>query len=400
MVQSLTYGLPSAQAMRIAIVTETYPPEVNGVALTVARAAGYLRGRGYEIELVRPRQAADGIATAPDTVLVAGAPIPFYNGLRFGLPASGKLSRRWRNPTSRPDLVHVATEGPLGWAAVSAASRLGIPATSDFRTNFHQYGKHYGLGALEGTIGAYLRAFHNRTRRTFVPTRAVQGVLATEGYENVVVSGRGVDTETFAPEHRDPFLRQRWRVRDGDLVVLYAGRLAPEKNLSLVSKTFVALKAADPHAKLVFVGDGPLHARLAAQCPDAIFAGVQKGEALAAHYASADLFVFPSLTETFGNVTLEALASGLAVVAFDQAAAGVHIADGVNGKLAPSNDPDRFIDAALEIAGNADARARMRRAARQSALKLKWEVVLADFERELLSVIESQERVDERTCLV
>jgi len=386
--------------MRIAIVTETYPPEVNGVALTVARAAAHLQARGHVVDLARPRQASDPLRDPASVLLVPGAPIPLYPQLRFGFPVAGKLRRHWSDPVSRPDLVHVATEGPLGWAAVSAATHLGIPSTSDFRTNFHQYGEHYGLGVLKSPIGAYLRTFHNRTRRTFVPTRAMKASLETAGYANVVVSGRGVDCHAFSPARRDLFLRRRWRAERDDVVVLYVGRLAPEKNCSLVMDAFLALKAASPRARLVLVGDGPSRHQLAAQCPDAVFAGMQQGDALGAHYASADMFLFPSLTETFGNVTLEALASGLAVVAFDRAAAKVHIVDSVNGRVAPADDATRFIQAAVALGRDAEGRARIRQAARQSALAAGWDAVLTDFEHELERVFEVEERVDERTCFV
>ena len=389
--------------MRIAVVTETYPPEVNGVALTLARAVKHLQARGHLIEMIRPRQACDADESPDDLVLTPGAPIPLYRGLRFGFPTSRKLTRRWRDMALRPDVVHVATEGPLGWAAVNVARAMRIPSTSDFRTNFHQYSRHYGLGAFEQPIRAYLRMFHNRTQRTFVPTRALQASLKANGFFNVAVASRGVDTLAFSPAHRDPLLRRRWGVERDDLVVLYAGRLASEKNIALVLQSFALIRANDARARLVLVGDGPWRNRLAAQCPDAIFAGLQQGEALAAHYASADLFLFPSLTETFGNVTVEALASGLAVVAFKQAAAGAHITDGLNGRVVPPDSSARFIQAALDVSGDLALRERLRSAARHSALQLSWDRVLADFERELLAVaviFKSEQRVDERTCLV
>ncbi len=188
--------------MRIAFVTETYPPEVNGVALTVARFISHLRGCGHEVEVVRPRQRSDALKAETDAAapasgdwLSAGLPIPMYPDLRFGLMRPARLVRHFK--ATRPQLVHVVTEGPLGWAAVRAARRLGIPVTSDFRTNFHQYSRYYRLGWLSSAIGGYLRRLHNRTARTFVPTQRARAELLAAGFERVAVVGRGVDTRAL-----------------------------------------------------------------------------------------------------------------------------------------------------------------------------------------------------------
>lgn len=378
-----THPLPSARrALRVAFVTETYPPEVNGVATTVAQFVEGLRKRGHAVQLVRPRQAADEGPLQPRDILMRGLPIPNYPQLRMGLPARRELLHLWAG--QRPDVVHVATEGPLGWSALHAAQALGLPVTSDFRTNFHSYSRHYRLGWLQRPIMALLRRFHNAAACTMVPTEAVQLELEAAGFERVVVVPRGVDTQHYSPVWRSRELRASWGAHDGDLVLGCVGRLAPEKGLGLLLEAYRAVKQQHPRARLVLVGEGPMRAPLQAQCPEAVFAGVRHGDDLAAHYASMDLFAFPSRTETFGNVTTEALASGLPLVAFDHAAAGRLVRPGVNGLLVPCEEPEAFAPTVLRLAGDELLRRRMAPRARDTALALGWDGVVARFERQLL----------------
>jgi glycosyltransferase involved in cell wall biosynthesis len=364
--------------MHIAYVTETYPPELNGVALTVARMVRGLRARGHAVQLIRPQQAGERPRDTDDEWLAPGVAIPMYPALRIGLPKVGRLTERWAR--LRPDLVHVATEGPLGWAAVRAARLLGIPVTSEFRTNFDQYSGHYGVGWLSGAVRAYLRRFHNGTDRTLVPTPAVRAALSRTGYERLDVLGRGVDCEHFSPANRSETLRASWGATDSTPVLMYVGRLASEKNVPLAFRTFEAVSARVPGARMVVVGDGPLRSRLQRQAPDAIFVGPQSGAALAQHYASGDIFLFPSITETFGNVTLEALASGLLVVAFRSGAAAVHIEDCGNGVLAEPNDEQGFVAGACALAQQFRLLGPMRRGARDAALGATWDAVISRFE--------------------
>ena len=368
------------RTLRIAVVTETYPPEVNGVALSAARFVDGLRRRDHDIQLVRPRQGQDrgDRASGLQDVLTHGVPIPRYPDLRMGLPAAGALVRLWSR--TRPDVVHVLTEGPLGWSAVNAARKLKLPVISDFRTNFHAYSGHYGVGWLSRPILAYLRKFHNRTLMTLVPTEALRAELGALGFRNLRVVARGVDTTLFDPARRSEALRAEWGVSPADPVLLYVGRIAAEKNLNALLVAYAAARTKAPRSRLVLVGDGPARSDMQASCPEAIFAGTRRGEHLATYYASADVFLFPSLTETYGNVTLEALASGLAVVAFDYAAAAQTIRHDDNGLLAPMGDAGAF--AALTASAVSDlARARlMGRNARESALKLGWDRVVRQLE--------------------
>lgn len=382
---------PAARrSLRVAMVTETWPPEVNGVAMTVARVVQGLRERNHSVQLVRPRQSRTDVAVAvagvdgPE-VLLRGLPIPRYPHLKMGLPSKRRLVELWT--LQRPDVVHIATEGPLGWSALQAAQRLRLPVVSDFRTNFHAYSQHYGMGWLKKPIVGYLRKFHNRTLSTMVPTEALKHDLASAGFENLRVVARGVDTRLFNPARRSEALRAAWGADAATRVITCVGRLAPEKNLGVLVQAFLAMRHIDPRLQLVWVGDGPARESLRAACPDAVFAGMRHGEDLAAHYASADLFLFPSLTETFGNVVPEAMASGLAVLAFDCAAAGQLIRNGVNGLLAPADRPDGFVSAALRLAREPVLGAQFGRAACATARRLAWGCIVERVEAEYLQAM-------------
>jgi len=368
--------------MRIAYVTETYPPEINGVALTVQRSVRHMRRSGHQVLLVRPVQAGEEHGRDEQEWRTHGMRIPMYPDLRMGLASATQLRSGLR--AFGADLVHVATQGPLGHAAAAAARGLGMPVTSDFRTNFHVYCKHYGVGFAGGMVMQVLRRFHNQTAATFVPCRALQAELSARGFERVEVMSRGVDAKLFAPEQRSAELRRHWNAADDAPVLIYVGRLASEKNVPLALRAFDAVHAQRTDARFVVVGDGPLRRSLQASHPHVHFVGLQRGSELAAHYASADVFLFPSLSETFGNVTLEALASGLAVVAFDAAAAGELIRDGRNGWLVHAGDADGFVQAACSAAGSELEAIRAR--ARRTALASDWEPVLHRFEQRLAAL--------------
>ncbi len=367
---------PARPCLRVALVTETYPPEVNGVALTLERLVSGLRERQHDIQLIRPRQAAadamppDGGPVLTEQVLMRGLPIPRYPHLRMGLPAKRALLGLWT--PRRPDLVHIATEGPLGWSALQAARKLRLPVSTDFRTNFHSYSRHYGMAWLQKPIAAYLRRFHNQAQCTMVPTASLQAELEALGFQRLLVVARGVDTQRFDPARRSEALRASWGLRAGEQVVLSVGRIAPEKNLDLLLRSFEAMRQVNPGLRLVVVGDGPGRAALQQRCPDAVLAGSRSGVDLAEHYASADIFLFPSLTETYGNVTPEALASGLAVLACDYAAAAELIRHGDNGLLAPRGDGEAFVRRAMDLAASPELVGRLRQRARLSTQALDW----------------------------
>ena len=381
----------ASSPLRIAVVTETYPPEINGVAMTISRMVEGLRQR-HVVELIRPRQNQQDFAKSEPSmqeILVRGFPIPRYQGLRLGLPAKQKLITLWEK--QRPDVVHLVTEGPLGRSALAAARKLGIPVSSDFHTNFHSYSKHYGLGWLQKTVADYLRNLHNRTDTTLVPTQELRDTLAQDGYQNLQVVARGVDTRLFHPGKRSLELRRKWGVADDELAVIYVGRISAEKNLPLVLRAFHAMQFINPNSKLVLVGDGPIRAELQQQHPQHIFSGMRTGEDLAAHYASGDIFLFASMTETYGNVTVEAMASGLAVVAYRYAAAAEHIVHDENGLHAEFGNEDEFIQLSRDLAKDAERINKLRTRSHRTMLKLDWQHIVDEFEQALAQLALKQE---------
>ena len=379
----------NAPSLHIALISETFPPEINGVANTLGRLVDGLRSRGHRVQLIRPRQDIDHAQDADDDLLLTqGWPLPGYPGLQWGQSSLHKLLRRWQR--QRPDVLYIATEGPLGLSALRAARLLAIPVVSGFHTNFQQYTGHYGIGLLTRAMTNYLRWFHNRTQLTLVPSIGQKVDLERRDFERLALLARGVDSQLFHPRRRSDALRESWGLGPDDLAVLHVGRLAAEKNLGLLVKAFRALQTAHPHRRmrLILVGDGPLRASLQAQLPQALFCGLQRGETLAEHYASGDLFLFPSLSETFGNVVLEALASSLGVVAFDQAAAAQHIHHGHNGLLARPGDEAGFCEAACELLGDAEVLRHIRLNARRHASHLSWDDIVALFEQHLRSAMQ------------
>ncbi len=415
-------GSTAAKILRVSLVTETYPPEINGVANTLRQLAEGLRRRGHGVHLIRPRrkgersaeghgdrvtpeQSPGGLSHYPSPLSaggggpvmrgpdgewsetpVPGLPILGYRNLRFGLPVYRRLRRMWHH--APPDIVYIATQGPLGHAALEAARADGIPTLTGFHTRFHTYSRHYGLGILERRIVTVLRRFHNRAGATLVPTERLRAELMNLGFRNVHVLSRGVDTGLFHPKRCREDLRRGWGCRSGERIVLYVGRLAAEKNLELVLQAFDVIISKSPDAKLVLVGDGPELERLRQTYPNVILTGAKVGVELAEHYASGDLFLFPSLTETFGNVVPEAMASGLAVIAFDYGAAGTCIRSWENGVTVPLGDTDAFRGAAGRVACDDAQLHSLGEGARVTAEGMSWDRVIGDLEARLVEVID------------
>lgn len=369
--------------MRYAIVTETYPPEVNGVALTVQGLENGLRARGHDVSVVRPRQ-SDADTAQSHELLVRSAQIPRYPGMRFGFPSTGALIKQWQ--TAKPDAVYIATEGPLGWSAMRAAQKLNIPVASGFHTRFDEYTRDYGVGFLEPLALKWMRGFHNKSKATIVPTCELADFLIKEQFQDVVHMPRAVNTKQFDPSRRDPALRAEWGVGEDDLVVSYMGRIAAEKNLGLAVRAYREIQKVRANTKFVLIGIGPELDTIAKANPDFIIAGLRRGDELARWFASTDLFLFPSHSETFGNVTLEAMASGVTTVAFNYGACKEHLRDGISGAAINDRDDEAFIAAALKFASDDALRKQMAEAAREAVAKLRPEQVAADFDEVLLRI--------------
>ncbi len=376
---------------RIALITETWPPEINGVAHSIYQLASGLKADGHSIILVRPAQISTfNDSLAEQTMLVKGFAIPRYNTLQFGAPSYSRLKEFFKQ--NKPDVVHIVTEGPLGLAALYAARKLGIPVTSGFHSPFHEFSTYFGLSFLLAPIISYLRYFHNRTDVTCVPSEKTVNQLQEMGIDRLTVVSRGVDIQRFSPTHRSQSLRKSWGAGEQTTVLLYVGRLSPEKNIDLVIAAYRELQVEQSFraVRLVLVGDGPERQRLEKLGSDVIFAGMRTGDELSQYYASADVFVFASQVETFGNVVPEAMASGLPVLAFNDAAASQLVDSGKSGWLCPLKDEWHFKQLAAGLPKQIELQEMGKRACMR-VQQMGWQHAVAQFEQILEQVIQQKQ---------
>lgn len=378
--------------MNIMIVSDTFPPDINGVARTLQALAGGLARRGNAIRVITTTSGAKSENEKNGVQLqsVFAVPVPGYAGIRMGMTSQRYFHEQFDR--FQPDALYVAVESLMGYNAIQVALKRGIRVVSGFHTNFHNYSKNYRLPSIKRFVIGYLRSIHNRTARTLTPSETTADQLREIGIGNVGVLGRGVDNALFAPGRRDHALRLEWGAEADDPVAIFVGRIAPEKNLPLAVRSFLRITERNPRARCVFVGDGPSGSRLRREYPQFIHAGARTGLDLARHYASADIFVFPSLTETFGNVLTESLASGLVSVSYDYAAARQYVRHGRNGFVAEPEDELAYlaaIDCALEHWNDQT----LRQAATKTADNLSWNTIVEQFERELSGVNEASSPV-------
>jgi len=340
------------------------------------------------VHVVRPTQGRHDrrvkYPANPSSTLVWSVPFPWYKGMNLGIPYFGQLRRNIKR--FKPDVLHLATEGPLGLAGLLAAHAYGVPVVSSYHTNFFAYSRFYGLAFLRKIAFEYFRALHNATLKTFVPSTTVLQQLETYKYKNVTIMSRGVDTQLFSPTRRSQRLRKTWGAGADDVVMLYVGRIAAEKNMELMIECFRRLRLTNPTARMVLVGDGPERAKLEREYPNFIFAGKRTGASLAEYYASADLFIFTSMTETYGNVIMEAMASGLVVQGYDYAAAREHVVDGQNGFLAAYKKEKEFLAKFAKLLQRRPEWWKIAQAARSTTEKISWENVVASYEAHLLEL--------------
>jgi glycosyltransferase involved in cell wall biosynthesis len=310
------------EALRVAICTDTFPPQVNGVARTLERLADAIEARGgcACVLTVQDPEAEAERASPRDVTRLPSVPYARYPQLRIAAPSSRDATALFTR--FRPTLVHVATPFGVGLGACRAARALQLPLVTSYHTHFASYLRHYRLPAFDGVAWSYLRWFHNSGRRTYAPTEVTRAELEERGFRGTAVWSRGVDRQRFHRRFRSHDLRGSLGVSQDQLIVLYVGRLAPEKNIPVLFDAVRQLSAeVAARLRLVVTGDGPSLEELRAIAPRGThFTGRLDGEALSRMYASADLFVCPSTTETFGNVVLEAMASGVPVLAPDRGA--------------------------------------------------------------------------------
>lgn len=373
--------------MRITLVSETFWPQTNGVSNVLGRLVDYARAQGHPVQLVIPRYRER--QPDPEEVWVPSMPFPLYPEVRICFPRPGKI---WKRIVAfQPDLIHIATEASLGLAVLWKARKGPFPIVTSYHTNFTQYARHYYLGFLENAAWKYLRWFHNQSPPTYCPSRMTLAELQDRGLQGVEIWSRGLETGLFNPGHRSLELRRNLGVRDEDVLLVYVGRLAKEKNLPVLLQAFDRLKAKVPEVKLLLVGDGPIRASLEKRTtPDILCVGYKRGKELAAHYASGDLFAFPSLTETFGNVVLEAMGCGLPVVGFEAGGVPHSVRHGESGLLAPPDHPEVFTSHLETLCRDAALRKRMSEAARTYAESQTWEQIFSRLFDSYRRVIESK----------
>lgn len=394
----------TAQPLHILLVTETWLPDVNGVSLSLMQLVSGMVAQGHRVSLLRPapKHQAKGIdADHPDTIIasnpmlasspispispishdiqVRGVSIPRYPDMQFGLPVYARIKHSIRQ--LRPDIVHIATEGPLGLAVLLASKRCGVAVTTGYHTQFHDFSRHFGFGLLARPLMAYFRYFHNYSDATCVPSLKTKNDLDALKFKRLYHVGRGVDSQRFHPDKRSRSLRQHWGVGQQDTVVLMVSRLSPEKGVDVVMAAYKQLQIQQLHRslKLVIVGDGPDRSRLETMATgneDIVFTGAKLGDELAAHYASADVFVFASQVETFGNVVTEAMASGLPVYAFDDAAAAMYVDEHCGGLVA-LGDVDGFITMVADMPKIQQLKEQGRQA-RSKVANMSWQQPVSD----------------------
>lgn len=380
--------------LRVAIVTETWPPEINGVALSLLQLCKGLQKLGHKILLIRPEQTLECHDFIPHkSCLVRAQAIPKYPTLQFGWPQYLKVSQAIKAFST--DIVHIVTEGPLGLSALHIAKQLNLPVSSGFHSPFQDMSRFFDLAFLLKPIQRYLRWFHNNTQLTCVPNHETENALRSFGVNcKICVVGRGVDIQRFSPKHRSEKLREQWGADDTTTVMLYVGRLSPEKQIDTIIDAYGEIDTVNKKLKLVIVGDGPDHQRLTQMsgAETVIFTGALQGQALAEAYASADVFVFASQVETFGNVVLEAMASGLPVVAFDYACAQQHVQRYQSGWLIPRGDILGFKQTLHQLPERLVLR-RMGRHAVEATRQAGWNFPVQQFEQGLYEIVQASRLV-------
>jgi phosphatidylinositol alpha 1,6-mannosyltransferase len=358
--------------MRIAYFTESLPPLTDGVARTYTWLAEHLNSQGIDFRFYSPCAPAELEPWRGRVKAVPFFRLPVYSYYRVGWPWGQGLTQDL--DAFKPEIVQVAAPTPLGLVGQAYALRRGLPLVSSYHTHFARYLPYYGLSALVPAGWAFLRWFHDRGLRTYAPSESAAAELRAHGFQRVALWERGLDSRRFSPRFRSRRERQRWAQPD-EALLLYVGRLVADKDLRVLAQALTSLRQRGVRLRCVFAGDGPLKAELQAALPLDHFPGFVRGPALSRLYASADVFSFPSTNETFGNVVLEAMASGLPVVAAAAGGPADLIRSGNNGLLAqPKDAPDlaRVIEGAL---ADASLRRRLRAQGLVTARHFDWQRV-------------------------
>jgi len=362
--------------LRVALFSGNYNYIRDGANLALNRLVGYLLRRGAEVLVFSPTVKNPAFPPTGELISVPSLPVPGRGEYRVALGLPGSVKRRL--DAFQPHIVHLSAPDRLGYKAQQFALSRNWPVVASVHTRFDTYLKYYGLQFLLDWGQGYLRNFYGRCRHIYVPSQSMAEALQADGvHGDMRIWARGVDHAAFSPAHRSDALRAQWGVDEHRPAVAFVSRLVTEKGLDCLVETFNRLAARGLSFRPIIVGDGPERADLEARLPDAVFTGFLSGQALAEAYASADVFFFPSATETFGNVTLEAMASGLPAVCADATGSRSLVADGVTGALCPIGDVNAFADAIERLLARPADRAGMGAAGRARAMEFSWDAQLA-----------------------
>ncbi|MGG1489588.1 glycosyltransferase family 1 protein [Bacillus licheniformis] len=369
--------------MKIAIFTDTFTPDVNGCARTLKRYTDYLEKNGMPYKVFAPESTHE---TQFSSRIRRFTSMPFflYPECRIALPNLIKMKSELRE--FHPDLIHIATPFNIGLAGLKLAKKWNIPVVGSYHTDFDQYLSYYDLQMFSKLLWKYMLWFHKDFRKVFVPSRKTFMQLKAKQFRNLSIWKRGVDCSQFSPAHQTEHIRRRYGIKE-TYILSYVGRLAPEKDLETLLK-IASHPALKDDVHWLIAGDGPLKKELEKRAPlNMTFAGYVKGEELASIYASSDLFVFPSPTETFGNSALEALACGTPVIGADSGGLKDFIQNGRNGFLSEPRNPEAFTANILRVLSNPSLKKRMAYEARSYALTQSWDVIFDNLLSECKSVL-------------
>lgn len=367
---------PPQPELRVALFTGNYNYIKDGVALTLNRLVAFLEQRGVAVLIFAPVAEKPAFQSVGELVAVPSFSIPTRAEYRIatGLPNAAREKLK----AFRPTLFHIAVPDILGYQALKLSESWGIPAVASYHTRYDTYLRFYGLGFLEKLGQRYMRNFYNRVRRVYPPSESMADIIRREGQsQHVEVWARGVDSDLFSPAKRDMGWRQRLGISDDEVVVCFAGRLVKEKNTAVYMRVLNLLTSRNLNIRPLMIGDGPEMAALSSSLRKGVFAGFLHGEELARAYASSDIFFFPSESETFGNVTLEAMASGLPAVNAISSGSNSLVIEGVTGYLVSAREESAMADRIETLARDQGLRKGMGAAARDRALHYSWENIMS-----------------------
>lgn len=362
--------------MKIAHFLGTMRPEHDGVTRVVYRLRELFDRSFAEHLFISPigsQIPQDDIRTVPSI------PFPLSTQYRLAMVNQDSVQRVLGN--DKPDIIHIHSPDPLGWAAMRYARHVGIPMVATYHTHFPSYAKYYHLEFAAPIGWQILRALYSSSQALIVPSQATLEELADHGFKNLIHIPHGVDTDSFSPANRSEAWRSSILGDDPNRVIVsFVSRLVWEKNPMVLVKAWKQLNNKG-RAKLVIVGDGPARAKLEQLLPEAHFTGKLSGAPLFEAYASSDIFVFPSITETFGNVTVEAMASGLPAICAIAGGARDIVIPGKNGLLFDADKPIQLAQAIDELVTNPELRLQMSKAALESVKRFRWDTTVSAYER-------------------